>query len=114
MSKPIKAGELRSLVTVQHKVITGTGDKGQPTYTWQQFAQVFAKVEMLDGKKLEVAKQLMATATHQVTMRFLTGLSEQMRIQLSDGTILNVGYLNNVNNQGYQHIATCGVQKTGL
>jgi SPP1 family predicted phage head-tail adaptor len=89
------AGKLRELITVQQKTVSGTGDRGQPVYTWTTFAQVYAEIEPLPptGKKTEIARQLVATATHQFTIRYLTGLTPQMRIVDSVGNVYTIGYV---------------------
>lgn len=89
------AGKLRELITIQQKTASGTGDRGQPLYTWTTFAQVYAEIEPLPptGKKMEIARQLVATATHQISIRYLAGLTPDMRVKDSVGNVYQLGYV---------------------
>ncbi len=87
----IKAGQLRQRINVERKYIVGTGDRGQPLFAWQAWqSSLPAMVEELSGRKLELARQLVATATHRVTIRYLSGLDVHDRISLN-GRVFNLG-----------------------
>lgn len=89
------AGLLWHTVTIETKVISATGDRGQPIYTWQTLATVPAQIEELTGRKLELARQLQITATHKVTIRYLSTLSPKDRISYI-GRVFNIGYVINL------------------
>jgi hypothetical protein len=67
----MRAGILKHLVNVQMKT-WDVGDRGQPiNVVWTTLATVPVKIETLSGDKLVIARQLVPTATHEITMRFL-------------------------------------------
>lgn len=110
----VDAGQLRHLVTVQQKTITGTGERGQPLYTWTTLATPYASVENIPpfGKKFEMARQLVATATHEITMRYLSGLTETGRIQWNNRTF-TIGYIWNHEERNIWVTLLVTEQKTG-
>lgn len=88
------AGKLRELITIQTKAQTGVGDRGQLVYNWTQFAQTYAEIESLTtGKKQVIGEQLIANSTHTVTVRYVTGLTPQMRVVDSYGTTYQIQYI---------------------
>lgn len=110
----LEAGLLRQRVQVQQKVISGTGDRGQPVYTWATFATVYAGIESITpfGAKGERARQLMTTATHEVMMRYLPGLTEQCRL-LWGTRVFQIGYIWNHQERNAWLTLLAMEQKTG-
>jgi SPP1 family predicted phage head-tail adaptor len=108
----MQAGNLKHLVTISNKVQTGTGDRGQPIYTWQTLGTVPAEIVELSGRKLELARQLVSTATHQVTIRYLAGLETNSQVVFGSRTF-NIGYVQNVKLMNFTMILTCTEQLTG-
>jgi len=68
----IEAGELRHLVTIQAKAVaTDANSRGHAARTWSDsISNVNAKIETPSGRKLELARQLVPTATHVITLRY--------------------------------------------
>jgi SPP1 family predicted phage head-tail adaptor len=64
----MKAGQLRHRVTIERRE-TAYDRRGHESEVWSAFANVWAEVKELSGRELERAKQLVADATIQVTMR---------------------------------------------
>ena len=99
------AGKLREYITIQQKTLAGTGDRGQPSYTWTTYLQVYAEIEPLPptGRKSEIARQFVATATHQINLRYITStITPQMRIVDSAGNVYQIGYVaHGQNNERY-------------
>lgn len=108
----MRAGELKHSITVQRKVVTGTGDRGQPVYHWATRSQVRANIEELSGRKLELARQLIATATHRVTLRFLSGLAIKDRI-LYKGRHFNINSIQDEQLLGFSQSLLC-TEEVGL
>ena len=83
----IDAGSLRSRITIQSA--TSTQDAaGQAVRTWTNFAaSVPAKVESVAGGETIRGRQVVATATTLFTIRFLDGVSTQMRISFEGRTL---------------------------
>jgi SPP1 family predicted phage head-tail adaptor len=81
-------------MSVEMQVSGGTGDRGQPLYTWTEPAKVWVKIEALTGRKLEIARQVVPTATHEIAMRFLDGLAVTDRIRdLDTHKIYQIGLI---------------------
>lgn len=110
------AGKLRELVTIQQKSPTGTGGRGQPVYEWTAFANVYAEIESLTGKKAEIARQLVAEASHQITIRYLTGITTEMRVVDSTGATYQIGFVARGKDKlrYFFHILTCTEQLNGI
>lgn len=71
----MRAGQLRHSVTLQRP--GGTQDAlGQRVTTWTDVATVNAKVEPLTGRDAFLARQMQASTTHRVTMRWMAVLRD--------------------------------------
>lgn len=89
----IKSGEYRHYATIETPTQTGTGLRGQPIIAWTAFAcDVPIAIKPLAGKEAEIARQLVATATHRIKLRHYAGLSETMRINFA-GKYFNIGWV---------------------
>lgn len=81
----VQAGKLRQRVTVQ-QITLGTPDlHGQHAETWAAYptstsGKIWARVEPLRGNELIEAQQQAAEVTHRVTIRYLGGLTTDMRL----------------------------------
>jgi SPP1 family predicted phage head-tail adaptor len=75
----MKAGQLRHRVTLQSPTESQTG-YGEPTLTWSTVSDIFASVEPLSGRERWNAQQFQSEATHQVRMRYRSGVTSKMRI----------------------------------
>lgn len=105
------AGELRHVVTVQSQAAT-LGDRGQKTAAWtSQTPQARAKIETLSGREGENARQLYASASLQVTMRYWPGLTPQHRL-LFGSRVLEIGHVDNLEQRDEWHVVLCSESKT--
>lgn len=110
----MNAGKCRQLVTIQKKGPITTGDRGQPVYEWVTLQKAYADIEPLPaGKILEQARQLVAKATHQITIRYVGELTELMRIVDYAGTVYQFGYLMNVDHRFFSQTLLVSVQASG-
>lgn len=77
-------GKLRQRITFQscRKVADGHGGWNAPS--WDDFATVWAQVEPLSGREYYFAAQVKADLTHRVGIRYLAGLTEEMRVKFGD------------------------------
>lgn len=107
----IKPGELRHRVTVKEKTQTGTGTRGEPLVTWPDRFERWAKVETLSGRKAEIARQLVAQATHLITLRWNGDVTVNDRV-IFKGRTFNVGHLADVDERRIRLELTCTEQKT--
>ena len=89
---PVKAGKLRQYASIEQKVSSGTGDRGQPVTTWQALAaNVPMEILPVAGRLLEISRQLCSTATHQITLRYRAGILAGMRVTYQ-GRHFNIGF----------------------
>lgn len=75
----ITIGKLRHRIEIQSSVST-RGQAGSSVPQWITYATVWAAVEPLRGKALEVARQVVSTATHTVTARYNGRINPRQRI----------------------------------
>lgn len=77
----IRSGRLRHTVTVERFVVSSTGSRGQPVGTWTAlYTDVPAEVVPLSGRQLEIARQMCATASHEITIRYHANVAAQQRV----------------------------------
>ena len=109
----VKAASLKHKVTVQVNNST-TGDRGQLVPNWvDETTLVPAQIEELGGKKLELARQLVATASHQITIRYLSSLDTNRRFKDENGRIYNIGSIQDPNLLHFTQICTVTSQEGG-
>ncbi len=85
----MRAGRLRHLITIQRDYGTTVDSNGRPIPEWRTFARAWARVTMLAGQEAIVARQHRPTATHEVEMYALAGLTEQMQL-VHQGRVLHI------------------------
>lgn len=90
---PLNAGVLNRLVTVQSRV-AGIDAWGQPTQTWETFAQPWAWVKPVSGAS--AAEQIggdiqTSTVNYSVRIRYRTDITAGMRITTNGQTLDIVG-----------------------
>ena len=77
----VRSGRLRHTVTIERFVQSGTGTRGQPTGDWTSlYTDVPAEVVPLSGRQLEIARQMCATASHEITIRHHSSVAPQQRV----------------------------------
>jgi len=82
----LRAGNLRHHLRLDRYVETGTGDRGQPVGDWHPVAaSLAADVVSLSGRQAEIARQLVATATHTITIRYRPGVLPGQRLTGTSG-----------------------------
>jgi SPP1 family predicted phage head-tail adaptor len=102
----IDPSELRHRISVETKNVAATGTRGTPKRTWPPGIPCWAKIETLAGDKLVLARQLAATATHKVTIRYqpLTAKGNRFNWQ---GRIFNINWQNNVEERNVKLEVLC-------
>lgn len=88
----INAGNLRERVTVQQATESRNGI-GETVLSWGTFATVWASVEGVSAREALTAGQNEVSITHKVQMRYLTGLTQRMRLQWRGRTLEIVSLL---------------------
>jgi SPP1 family predicted phage head-tail adaptor len=77
-----------------------------------------AKVQTLnsssvgESRKAETARQLVPTATHQVTLRFMPNITENNNRFIFEGLILNIGAVMDKNNRHFTVDFLCMADKS--
>lgn len=108
--RPINSGRLRQRVTLQSVTETADG-YGQPIQTWTDVATFWAEVSPLTGNEAVNVKQIWATATHKVRLRYQGSaitLSPTQRFKLiKNDRILNLVNINNVEERNRSYECLC-------
>ena len=75
----VEIGEMRNRIIIQSQ--TRTADSmGGFTVAWAEFKTVWAKVEPMSASQVFWARHLEHRVTHRITMRYLAGVTSDMRI----------------------------------
>ena len=85
---------------------TGRGPRGEDITTPVTIGTVQAKIEPLTGRKLEIARQLVSTATHEITIWYLDGVVPECTVTYGARTF-NVGAVRNILETGFIMVLTC-------
>ena len=101
----MRAGTLRRQVLIQSRSSALDGF-GQKVRAWTDLASVWADIQPLSGRELEVARAVQAEVTHQVTIRYRTGLSDLMRL-VYQGRYFNVNSVIDTDTQHKQLLLLC-------
>jgi SPP1 family predicted phage head-tail adaptor len=94
----MRAGTLRRRITIQ-SLGTASGGFGHPVRAWTDLVSTWGDIEPLSGRELEVARAVQAEVTHQVTIRYRTGLTDTMRV-VYQGRYFNI---NSILDVGMRH-----------
>lgn len=75
----MEAGELRHRLSIEHAVET-RDPVGGTVETWSEFAAVWGAIEPLQGREFFQGSQLKAEVDHRVRVRYLPGVTDEMRV----------------------------------
>jgi SPP1 family predicted phage head-tail adaptor len=100
----IDAGKLRDRVTVQ--IASGTTNAlGETVLAWSNSTSVWASVDGVTAREALTAGQQEVSITHKVRLRYLPGLTQQMRFAWRGRTLEIVSLLEHGNRT--EHEAIC-------
>jgi SPP1 family predicted phage head-tail adaptor len=99
------AGVYRHYIAITQNVTTSTGQRGQDVSTPTTIVSCFAAIEPLSGRKLDLARQVVATATHEITIRYFAGVVPECQVSYQ-GRIFNVGSVRDLNENQYEMVLT--------
>ncbi|NBT05448.1 MAG: head-tail adaptor protein [Betaproteobacteria bacterium] len=103
----IDPGKLRERVTVQ--IASGaTNALGETVLTWADSSAVWASVEGVSAREALTAGQQETTVSHRVRLRYLPGLTQNMRFSWRSRTLEIVSLLEHGNRS--EHEAICQEQ----
>ena len=101
----IDAGKLRDRVTVQ--IASGTTNAlGETVLAWSNSTSVWASVDGVSAREALTAGQQEVSITHKVRLRFLPGLTQQMRFAWRGRTLEIVSLLEHGNRSEHEAICT--------
>jgi SPP1 family predicted phage head-tail adaptor len=80
----MKIGKLRHRIHVQEDLGTTYDADGNVIHNWTTIATVWADVMPLSGREALLAKQINATTTHNIRVRSMPELRQDMRIRFGD------------------------------
>jgi|SRR6185369_1909792 len=99
MAEPwnIDAGELYQRVTVQQLTNGADDSRGHPARSWaNRLTDIAAKVETPTGRRMEIARQYVPTATHVITIRGPRSVPIKTSRFVYKGRVFNIGWMNDV------------------
>lgn len=102
--KPVSIGHLSILADVQVFEADGLDDHGQPTGKWVTVFQAWVHRVQLSGRSLEIARQLVELATHNVYCNYDEQITRSCRFVLL-GDVYDVGAIDT--NGNLQMRCTC-------
>lgn len=101
----IDASKLRDRVTVQ--IASGTTNAlGETVLTWANSTAVWASVDGASASEALAAGQQNVSVTHRVRMRYLPGLTQNMRFSWRNRTLEIVSLLEQQNRTAHEAICT--------
>lgn len=107
----LQAGKLRESVTIQRPVKT-QNSYGETSITWETFANRRAAISGIVSRESVDSQQVGTVVTHDVSMRYVPGLSTEMRLVWSSRTparYLDIVSATELNNRE-EHRLTCAEQ----
>lgn len=84
----LRSGDLRRQIVIQQRSTT-KDTHGQESTSWSDVATTWAAIEPLNGRELLAAQAQQSETTHQVVIRYRTGITAANRV-LYQGRVFNV------------------------
>lgn len=100
----IDPGKLRERVTVQQATETRNAI-GETVLAWSTYATVWASVEGVSSREALDAGKIDVQISHRVRMRYLSGVTQNMRLSWRDRTLEIVSLLEYGNRS--EHVLIC-------
>lgn len=97
------AGKLRERVTVQ-QASESRNRLGESILSWTTFAEVWASIQGVSAREYLLAGQQQIDISHRVTMRYLPGLTQKMRLSWRGRTLEIVSVLERDNRSVHEII----------
>jgi SPP1 family predicted phage head-tail adaptor len=102
-------GRLRERVAIEQA--TGSRNAiGEVTQTWSTFAERWASVEGLSGREVLQSGQQQTEVTHRVRLRYVDGLTQQMRLSWRGRTLEITSLLEHANRTEHELLCTEDVE----
>lgn len=84
----IRSGDMKRRITFQTRSATKDG-YGQESTTWSDLLSCWADIQPLSGRELVAAQAQLAETTHEIQIRYRTGITAALRV-VYQGRIFNV------------------------
>lgn len=94
MKSGVCAGELRHRITIQTRIKTPDGYGGYSDDSWTPHAEVWSKIVPYSARERFFAGKLEHNVTHKITLRFLSTITESMRVSYGGRTFKIIGIIN--------------------
>jgi SPP1 family predicted phage head-tail adaptor len=107
---PVNAGDLRHRVTIESATRTGDG-AGGATITWGTVAEVWAAIWPRTVSETFALDRVAGTTTHDVWMRYRSGVTPAMRITFGN-RVFDILGAQDVEDRG--HWLKCSVEERDL
>lgn len=101
----MRAGRLRQYITIEQPP-TGQDAAGQPLTTWTVFAYAYARISPINGAERFDADANRNPLTHEIEIRYISGISPDMRV-LFDGRYFNIVAIRNTDERNAQMFLDC-------
>ncbi|MDD5353021.1 MAG: phage head closure protein [Candidatus Omnitrophica bacterium] len=79
---------------------------GSTTETWTDIASIWAKIQPLSGRLLDVAKQAQSEVTHEITIRYRENVTPDKRIKYGS-RIFVIESVINIDERNYWLVLRC-------
>jgi len=103
----IDAGKLRERVIIQ-QAAEARNSLGETTLSWAAFAERWASVEGVSSREALELGQVDVSVTHRVRMRYVDGMTHNMRILWRSRVLEIISLLEYANRS--EHVAVCEEQ----
>lgn len=101
----MRSGLLRHKIEIQERV-TKRDSMGGEMVTWQPFTYAWASISPLSGREYFLAKQVQASVSHKMIMRYQPGIKPYHRIQWGERNF-NIDAILNENEANKSLIIFC-------
>jgi SPP1 family predicted phage head-tail adaptor len=81
----MQSGKLRKLIAIEQKS-SARDSMGATQEVWSTFSLPFAGFETLSGRELAAAQKINPEITSKITIRYLAGVTADMRVNFTDTT----------------------------
>ncbi len=86
----MRAGSLDRKVTVQSRTVTQNATYGNEVVVWNTYATAWCRFDETGGQELERANREFTTRNAIVSMRWISGMTTDMRLVEPDGSIWEI------------------------
>lgn len=89
----INAGKYRHVIVIE-KLDKNKNKYGEPTNKWIEFLQVRAAIYPISGREFFLAEKVNSEVTHKINIRYIKGLTPDMRIKFGDRLFSIISIIN--------------------